>query len=119
MSRLIDDLLSLSRIEMNEHIQPKTVVDLVPFSITCAMRFPPLARERGVTVEVKRKLERLLVQGDRDELIRLFENLVENALKYGGAGKRVEISLCRRGRRSGRRRCAISGPASRPNICRG
>jgi len=53
----------------------------------------PLARERGVAVEVKRKIERLLVQGDRDELIRLFENPVENALKYGGAGKRVEISL--------------------------
>ncbi len=93
MSRLIDDLLSLSRIEMNEHIQPKTVVDLVPILDHVRDALSPLARERGVTVEVKRKLERLLVQGDRDELIRLFENLVENALKYGGAGKRVEISL--------------------------
>ncbi len=93
MSRLIDDLLSLSRIEMNEHIQPKSVIDLVPILEHVRDALSPLARERGVAVEVKRKLERLLVQGDRDELIRLFENLVENALKYGAAGKRVEISL--------------------------
>lgn len=93
MSRLIDDLLSLSRIEMNEHIQPKSVVDLVPIVDHVRDALSPLARERGVAVEVKRKIERLPVQGDRDELIRLFENLVENALKYGGAGKRVEISL--------------------------
>ena len=93
MSRLIDDLLSLSRIEMNEHIQPKSVVDLVAIVDHVRDALAPLARERGVAVEVKRKIERLPVQGDRDEVIRLFENLVENALKYGGAGKRVEISL--------------------------
>ena len=93
MSRLIDDLLSLSRIEMNEHIQPKSVVDLVAIVDHVRDALSPLARERGVAIEVKRKIERLPVQGDRDELIRLFENLVENALKYGGAGKRVEISL--------------------------
>ena len=93
MSRLIDDLLSLSRIEMNEHIQPKSVVDLVAIIDHVRDALSPLARERGVTVEVKRKLEWLPVLGDRDELIRLFENLVENALKYGEAGKRVEISL--------------------------
>jgi two-component system phosphate regulon sensor histidine kinase PhoR len=93
MSRLIDDLLSLSRVEMNEHIQPKAVVDLVPIIDHVRDALAPLARERGVTVEVKRAAERLPVQGDRDELIRLFENLVENALKYGASGKRVEIGL--------------------------
>ena len=97
MSRLIDDLLSLSRIEMNEHIQPKSVVDLVAIVDHVRDALSPLARERGVAVEVKRKIEQLQVQGDRDELIRLFENLVENALKYGGAGKRVEISLAAEG----------------------
>ena len=67
---------------------------------------------------MKRKLERLPVQGDRDELIRLFENLVENALKYGGAGKRVEISLAAE---DGEAVVAVRdfGPGSRPNICRG
>jgi len=93
MSRLIDDLLSLSRIEMNEHIQPKAIVDLVPIVEHVRDALAPLARERGVTVEVRRKVQPLPVQGDRDELIRLFENLVENALKYGATGKRVEITL--------------------------
>ena len=93
MSRLIDDLLSLSRVEMNEHIQPKAIVDLVPIVEHVRDALAPLARERGVAVEVRRKVEQLSVQGDRDELIRLFENLVENALKYGASGKRVEITL--------------------------
>jgi two-component system phosphate regulon sensor histidine kinase PhoR len=93
MSRLIEDLLSLSRVEMNEHIQPKAVVDLVPIVHHVRDALAPLARERGVTVDVRRKVERLPVHGDRDELIRLFENLVENALKYGASGKRVEITL--------------------------
>jgi two-component system phosphate regulon sensor histidine kinase PhoR len=97
MSRLIDDLLSLSRVEMNEHIQPKTIVDLVPIVDHVRDALTPLARERGVTVEVKRAVDQLPVQGDRDELIRLFENLVENALKYGASGKRVEIGLAAEG----------------------
>jgi two-component system phosphate regulon sensor histidine kinase PhoR len=95
MSRLIDDLLSLSRIEMNEHIQPKAVVDLVPVVDHVRDALTPLAREREVAIEVKRGAERLPVQGDRDELIRLFENLVENALKYGASGKRVQIGIGR------------------------
>ncbi len=43
----------------------------------------------------------LIVLGDRDELIRVFENLVENALKYGAAGKRVDITLTRSQTRAG------------------
>jgi two-component system phosphate regulon sensor histidine kinase PhoR len=97
MSRLIDDLLSLSRIEMNERIQPKGIVDLVSVINHVRDALAPLARERGVAVDVRREVERLMVQGDRDELIRLFENLVENALKYGASGKRVEITLAREG----------------------
>ena len=62
--------------------------------------------------------------GDRDELIRVFENLIENALKYGATGKRVDIALERgqsRRTASPKRvsRCAITGRASPPSICRG
>ncbi len=60
--------------------------------------------------------------GDRDELIRVLENLVENALKYGAAGKRVDVTVAgeTRERHAGgaRRRCATTARASRPNICR-
>ena len=52
-----------------------------------------LARDRGVAIEVAAPAEPLMVLGDRDELIRLFENLIENGLKYGASGKRVEIAL--------------------------
>jgi two-component system phosphate regulon sensor histidine kinase PhoR len=93
MSRLIDDLLSLSRVELNEHLRPQTVVDLVPIVGHVCDTLSPLAAERGVELAVKRGAERLMVQGERDELIRLFENLVENALKYGASGKRVEVTL--------------------------
>ena len=52
-----------------------------------------MARDRGVEVEVAAPSGPVLILGDRDELIRVFENLVENALKYAASGKRVEIEL--------------------------
>ena len=95
MARLIDDLLSLSRIELNVHVRPETSVDLAAIvrQVTDAMQM--LARERGVEVSVSAPAEPVMVAGDRDELVRVFENLVENALKYGASGKRIEIALAR------------------------
>jgi two-component system, OmpR family, phosphate regulon sensor histidine kinase PhoR len=93
MSRLIDDLLSLSRIELNEHLHPQHIVDIVPIVGHVCDTLSPLARERGVELAVLRDVEQLWVLGERDELIRLFENLVENALKYGAPGKRVEVAI--------------------------
>jgi two-component system phosphate regulon sensor histidine kinase PhoR len=54
-----------------------------------------LARDRGVEVKTPILSDPLVVLGDRDELIRVFENLVENALKYAASGKRVELELSR------------------------
>jgi two-component system, OmpR family, phosphate regulon sensor histidine kinase PhoR len=92
MARLIDDLLSLSRIELNAHRRPDTPVDLVPIVRQVVDSLEPLARDRGVAVNVE-AANALTVLGDRDELVRIFENLVENALKYGAPGKRVDIKL--------------------------
>jgi two-component system, OmpR family, phosphate regulon sensor histidine kinase PhoR len=92
MARLIDDLLSLSRIELNAHRRPDTPVDLVPIVRQVADGLQTLARDRGVTVQVD-AANAVRVPGDRDELVRVFENLVENALKYGASGKRVDIGL--------------------------
>ncbi|MBV1697183.1 MAG: two-component sensor histidine kinase [Hyphomicrobiales bacterium] len=92
MARLLDDLLSLSRIELNAHRQPDAPVDLVPIVRQVVDGLQMLARDRGVTVQVQ-AANALIVPGDHDELIRVFENLIENALKYGAAGKRVEITL--------------------------
>ncbi len=92
MARLIDDLLSLSRIELNAHRRPDTPVDLVPIVRQVVDGLETLARARGVVVHIE-AAPTLIVPGDRDELVRVFENLVENALKYGAVGKRVDISV--------------------------
>jgi two-component system, OmpR family, phosphate regulon sensor histidine kinase PhoR len=92
MARLIDDLLSLSRIELNAHRRPDTPVDLVPIVRQVTDGLETLARDRNVAVNVE-AANALIVLGDRDELVRVFENLVENALKYGAPGKRVDIIL--------------------------
>jgi two-component system phosphate regulon sensor histidine kinase PhoR len=95
MARLIDDLLSLSRIELKAHVQPEHQVDLAPIVRQVSDGLQTLARDRGVDIKIALPPEALSVRGDRDELIRVFENLVENALKYGAAGKRVDIALGR------------------------
>jgi two-component system, OmpR family, phosphate regulon sensor histidine kinase PhoR len=92
MARLIDDLLSLSRIELNAHRRPDTPVDLAPIVRQVADGLETLARDRGVTVNID-NANAMSVLGDHDELVRVFENLVENALKYGAAGRRVDIKL--------------------------
>jgi two-component system, OmpR family, phosphate regulon sensor histidine kinase PhoR len=93
MARLIDDLLSLSRIELNAHLRPDKEVDVVAIIRQVVDGLQMLARERGLDVNVTIPVERLMVLGDRDELLRALENLVENALKYAASGKRVDISL--------------------------
>ena len=101
MARLIDDLLSLSRIELNAHLQPNTPVDLAPIVRQVVDGLQTLARDRGVEIKVAAPPDTLIVLGDRDELIRALENLVENALKYGAAGKRVDITVTRGQTRAG------------------
>jgi two-component system, OmpR family, phosphate regulon sensor histidine kinase PhoR len=93
MSRLIGDLLSLSRIEMSEHRAPSSGVDLVAVARQIVDTARSLAEERGVEVRLDAPNAPLLVAGDRDELLRVAENLVENAIRYGQSGKRVDVSV--------------------------
>src|SRR5712664_2226958 len=95
MARLIDDLLSLSRIELNAHLRPDKQVDLGAIVRQVADSLQTLARDRDVEVKAAGTSAPLFVPGDRNELIRVFENLVENALKYAASGKRVDIALSR------------------------
>lgn len=96
MARLIDDLLSLSQIEQQQHVRPQTAVDLVEVVRHCIDALKPVAEENAVTISLEAPA-RLVVRGDRDELTRVAENLVENAIKYGanddGAASRVEVRL--------------------------
>jgi two-component system phosphate regulon sensor histidine kinase PhoR len=93
MARLIDDLLSLSRVELSAHVRPDTMVDIVPIIRQVIDGLEPLARERQVIIDTDLPETPVVIAGDREELLRLFENLVENALKYGASGGKVEVSL--------------------------
>ena len=93
MARLIDDLLSLSRVELSAHVRPDTLVDIVPIIRQVVDGLEPLARERQVAIDVDLPDAPVTIAGDREELLRLFENLVENALKYGASGGKVVVSL--------------------------
>jgi two-component system phosphate regulon sensor histidine kinase PhoR len=116
MARLIDDLLSLSRIELRAHQRPETPVDLIPIVRQVTDGLQVLAHERGVAVEVAAPEQPLIVPGDRDELIRLFENLIENGMKYGASGKRVEIALTRAAAADGKPEASVSVRDHGPGI---
>ncbi len=97
MARLVDDLLSLSRVEQHLHLQPRERVDLVALLRHIADTLTPLAQDSEVTLAVEAQ-EAVAVVGDRDELMRVAENLIENAIKYGAsdaADRRVVIGVAR------------------------
>ncbi len=93
MARLVDDLLSLSRIELKAHVRPTDRVDLGAVLRQIADALKPLAAERGTILALALPERSCTVLGDRDELLRVFENLIENAIKYGKDGGRVEVTM--------------------------
>ena len=92
MSRLVDDLLSLSRIELNEHLAPKERVDLRRVLMAVADSLEQRAEKRGMRVDVALPESLPEVMGDPDELAQVFQNLIDNAIKYGRSGTAVEVS---------------------------
>ena len=95
MSRLVDDLLSLSRLELKAHVAPDQKVELAPILGHVRDSLAPLAAELGVEIRLDLPEEKVEVMGERDELVQVFENLMENACKYGQDGKYVDVSLRR------------------------
>ncbi|RTL66727.1 MAG: hypothetical protein EKK41_17905 [Hyphomicrobiales bacterium] len=96
MTRLIDDLLSLSRVEMREHLPPSERVDLEEALGHVVQALQPLAERTQTTLKLQPPAGGALVRGDRDELVQVFQNLIQNALKYGKQGGVVEVSISRR-----------------------
>lgn len=92
MNRLVDDLLSLSRVESDERVRPTERVDLTEVLQAAMRNLMPVATENEVTFHAQIGPEPLPLLGDRDQLLQVFTNLIENAIKYGGSGKVVGIS---------------------------
>ncbi len=95
MSRLVDDLLSLSRLELKAHLPPDQMIDLKPVLGHVRDSLAPLAADLGVEIRLDLPDEKIEVMGERDELVEVFENLMENACKYGQEGKVVDVVLRR------------------------
>lgn len=93
MTRLVDDLLSLSRLEMKSHMVLTGEVDLPALIHHVLDTLKPLAENLDVTVRYEAPEKPVVVSGDRDELIQVFENLIENACKYGQSGKFVDVAI--------------------------
>lgn len=93
MSRLIQDLLSLSQIEMREHDRPSEAIALAPLLRDVAAALEPQAKAKSMPIRLDLDESLPPVRGARDELMQVFQNLVDNAIKYGRPETAVEVSL--------------------------
>lgn len=119
MTRLIDDLLSLSRIEMRLHLAPTEVVDLNEVAASVVQALGPIAEPSSVRIVLNELPGPARVRGDREEIVLVLQNLVENAIKYGGDGGHVAVSIARlppQGQRSSRLQVEVAdrGPGIAP-----
>jgi two-component system phosphate regulon sensor histidine kinase PhoR len=92
MTRLVEDLLSLNRIELNARVAPREPQDLSDVLAEAVETLRPNAEQAGVRLEYLPPDGRPQVRGDRNELSQLFGNLIENAIKYGGSGAEVRVA---------------------------
>jgi len=95
MTRLVDDLLSLSRVEMREHLTPAERVDLNEAVAHVIQSLQPIAGQAGTMIEFRRLGEPAVIRGDSDEIVQMFQNLVQNAIKYGKPGGRIHVQIAR------------------------
>jgi len=95
MSRLVGDLLSLSRVEMREYLRPTDRVELGAILSEVSQTLEPLAKQANVRLALVQSETEAVVLGDRDELIQVFQNLIQNAIKYGRAGGMVDVRLAK------------------------
>ncbi len=115
MARLIDNLMSLSRIEMRAHLKPQEIVAIPQLVSQACDTLEPMAAEANIELKIESEVGDALVLGDPDELAQVFINLIHNAIKYGRAGGWVAVRL-RREQRPGGAAIAITVEDNGPGI---
>lgn len=95
MTRLIDDLLSLSRVEMRVHLPPRGIVDLNEAAAYVYQSLEPVAEGSGITLTLHREEAPARIRGDREEIVQVLQNLIQNAIKYGSEGGTVSVRVGR------------------------
>ncbi len=93
MGRMVSDLLSLSRVEADERVRPRVEADLAAIVRSVVATLEGKLKAANLKVELVGTKDPAIVLGDRDQLIQLFLNLIENAIKYGGADRTIHVSI--------------------------
>ncbi|MCV6824359.1 MULTISPECIES: ATP-binding protein [Halocynthiibacter] len=93
MNRLVEDLLSLSRVESEERMRPNDKQNIVGLLNTCLRTLRPTIETSKVSVHFTPPVDDLRVPGDWDQLQQVFLNLIENAIKYGSSGGDIWIDM--------------------------
>ena len=95
MSHLIQDLLSLSRVEVNEHIAPTIAAAVDAILKSLKEMLAPRAAERNMIIELDVSKDLPIAMGDPDQLHQVFRNLVDNAISYGKEGTPIRVGVQR------------------------
>jgi len=96
MQRLVSDLMSLSRIELNEHVPPKDIVDLGDVAQDVIESLSPIFEQAGAIVDfIKDTDDATTIVGDHDEIFQAIQNLLDNAVKYGGDPAMIKLRVGR------------------------
>ena len=93
MTRLVDDLLSLSRVEDDERVRPRESVDVAALITSVIKGLEPQAAAANVTVTMHNAGAGDTVPADAGQLGQVFTNLIENAIKYGASGGKVDVTI--------------------------
>ena len=96
MENLIRDLLSLSKIELQEHIRPTHEIDLTELIEYVIKTYEKLVSKNNIKLNFY-KVDNFKIIGDRDKLIEIFTNLIDNAIKYSDKNKEVSITFKKEG----------------------